>query len=120
MNPSQEWPAEWLRGVLEICVLRALAAGPTYGYEISARLEASGLGKVKGGTLYPLLKRFEAKDWVEVEWKPGEGGPGRKYYELTGEGSRRLAEMSALWKEFAAVTGGLLSEPKAAAVADEK
>lgn len=108
MDLRQEWPAEWLRGVLELCVLRAVAGGP-YGYEIAARLEGGGLGKVKGGTLYPLLKRFEAKQWVEVEWRPGEGGPGRKYYALTGQGRRHLEETAALWGEFAAVIGSLLA-----------
>ena len=44
MDVHQEWPAEWLRGVLELCVLRAVADGPTYGYQISARLEQGGLG----------------------------------------------------------------------------
>ncbi len=53
MELRQEWPAEWLRGVLELCVLRAVAEGPTYGYEIAARLEGSGLGKVKEGPSTP-------------------------------------------------------------------
>lgn len=114
MDVHQEWPAEWLRGVLELCVLRAVADGPTYGYQISARLERGGLGKVRGGTLYPLLKRFESKGWVDVEWRPGEGGPGRKYYVLTVEGSQRLQQMSAQWVEFTATTTALLQEAEAA------
>lgn len=110
MDVHQEWPAEWLRGVLELCVLRAVADGPTYGYQISARLERGGLGKVKGGTLYPLLKRFENKQWVDVEWRPGEGGPGRKYYVLTAEGRQRLQQMGALWADFIATTTVLLQD----------
>lgn len=110
MDVHQEWPAEWLRGVLELCVLRAVADGPTYGYQISARLERGGLGKVKGGTLYPLLKRFEVKQWVDVEWRPGEGGPGRKYYVLTAGGRQRLQQMGALWAHFTATATALLQD----------
>ena len=57
---STPWPGDWLRGVLEIAVLRCLAdGGPSYGYAIALALEEAGLGQVKGGTLYPLLGRLE-------------------------------------------------------------
>ena len=59
MSSDQPWPSEWLRGVLEVCVLRVLADGATYGYAIASRLTDGGLGGVKGGTLYPLLSRLE-------------------------------------------------------------
>lgn len=108
MSSTEEWPAEWLRGVLELCVLRILADGPTYGYEISSRLATGGLGKVKGGTLYPLLKRFEASGRVDIEWRPGEGGPGRKYYVLTDQGRAALEQMSRRWRAFAEVTEQIL------------
>lgn len=108
MSTEQEWPAEWLRGVLELCVLRILADGPTYGYRISARLAEGGLGTVKGGTLYPLLKRFETSGRVEIEWRPGEGGPGRKYYVLTDEGRATLDRLSRRWRAFAQLTEQIL------------
>ncbi|NLS08857.1 PadR family transcriptional regulator [Nesterenkonia sp. MY13] len=108
MSSTEEWPAEWLRGVLELCVLRILADGPTYGYEISSRLATGGLGKVKGGTLYPLLQRFEASGRVDIEWRPGEGGPGRKYYVLTDQGRAALEQMSRRWRAFAEVTEQIL------------
>lgn len=60
-------------------MLRILLDGPSYGYAITQRLADVGLGTVKGGTLYPLLGRFEESGFVEVEWRPGEAGPGRKY-----------------------------------------
>lgn len=108
MSSEREWPGEWLRGVLELCTLRILADGPTYGYEISARLAAGGLGTVKGGTLYPMLKRFETSGRVEIEWRPGEGGPGRKYYVLTEQGHRALRDMSGSWQNFVQVTEQIL------------
>lgn len=103
------WPSEWLRGVLDVCVLRILADGPTYGYAIAARLAGGGLGVIKGGTLYPLLGRLEAGGLVTVEWRAGDGGPGRKYYDLTDAGRAELAQRAALWEAFARTTGGFVA-----------
>lgn len=125
MVDQSEWPGEWLRGALEVCVLRALADEPTYGYEIASRLSEAGLGPIKGGTLYPLLKRFEDAGWVEVEWRAGDGGPGRKYYVLTGTGRAALEARAGRWLKFAAIVGRVLESgaahgvvPAAAGVAD--
>ena len=107
--PEAVWPGDWLRGALGVCVLRVLADGPTYGYAISTRLEQEGIGAVKGGTLYPLLSRFEAAGLVDVEWRAGDGGPGRKYYALTTAGHRQLAEDAARWVRFARLTPDLVA-----------
>ena len=95
--------SEWLRGVLQPCVLQCLADGPAYGYAIIARLAEAGLGEIKGGTLYPLLARLEARELVTIEWRTGEGGPGRKYFRLTETGRAELADARSAWGDFAAV-----------------
>ena len=107
MRTEQSWPSEWLRGVLEVCVLRVLLDGPNYGYAITQALSEAGLGDVKGGTLYPLLGRLEQAGRVEVEWRPGEAGPGRKFFALTTEGRLHAQELAARWAEFTATTRAL-------------
>lgn len=102
------WPGDWLRGVLELCVLGVLADGPTYGYAIAQRLADAGLGVVKGGTLYPLLSRLEGEDLVGATWRAGDGGPGRKFFELTAGGRTELARRDVLWAEFVTRTRRLL------------
>lgn len=94
--------SEWLRGVLQPCVLQCLADGPAYGYAIIARLAEAGLGEIKGGTLYPLLARLEARELVTIEWRTGEGGPGRKYFRLTETGWAELADARSAWGDFTA------------------
>ena len=108
------WPSEWLRGVLELCVLGVLADGPTYGYAIGQRLESAGLGPVKGGTLYPLLARLEADALVESAWHAGDGGPGRKYFTVTKVGLAHLADRAELWNGFGRIVQALVP-PKGAA-----
>ena len=104
---TEQWPSEWLRGVLGVCVLRILLDGPSYGYAITQRLDEAGLGAVKGGTLYPLLGRLEEAGHVEVEWRPGDGGPGRKYFALTEQGRHQAREQSARWADFTSTTRAL-------------
>lgn len=107
---ERAWPAEWLRGALGVCVLHTIAAGPTYGYAIAAALADAGLGTVKGGTLYPLLTRFEEAGLVEVEWRAGDGGPGRKYYSLTPSGHAEHQRQTDQWLAFTGHTRQLLEE----------
>ena len=98
---SADWPSDWLRATLGFLALRALSAGPSYGYAIISELERHGFGTIKGGTLYPLLTRFEAAGLVTTEWRAGDGGPGRKYFALTDQGRAELSRLSAEWLRFA-------------------
>jgi PadR family transcriptional regulator PadR len=104
---TQSWPAEWMRGVLELCVLGVVAQGPTYGYAIAQSLAEAGLGTVKGGTLYPLLTRLETDGLVVATWRAGDGGPGRKFFELTPAGAAELDRRSPLWAGFTSLVASL-------------
>ncbi|MEV8253071.1 PadR family transcriptional regulator [Rhodoglobus sp. NPDC076762] len=106
---ATEWPSDWMRAVLGVFTLRALEPGASYGYAIIAELEANGLGTVKGGTLYPLLSRYEASGFVSVEWRPGDGGPGRKYFSLTEQGRIELDRTRSEWLRFATIGSDFLN-----------
>ena len=109
-DTSQEatWPSDWLRATLGICALKSLEPGPSYGYAIITALEEAGLGTIKGGTLYPLLTRFETAGLLKTEWRAGEGGPGRKYFELTPAGQTALNEQRSAWARFTKTTNDYL------------
>lgn len=109
--PLHAWPSDWTRAALALCVLRVLSPGPTYGYAIAGALEEAGFGAVKGGTLYPLLGRLEIAGWVCVEWRAGDGGPGRKYFALTDAGAAELDRQSREWADFTRTVGDHLFTP---------
>ena len=46
------------KGLLDICVLAVLRAGPSYGYLLIR--EVSQCMPISESTLYPILKRLEA------------------------------------------------------------
>ena len=98
---------QWLRGVLDLCVLGTLVDQERHGYAIAGRLEAAGLA-IKGGTLYPVLARLQAAGHVAPRWEPGEKGPGRKYYALTDSGRRHLREQGQAWVAFVSTTQTLI------------
>jgi PadR family transcriptional regulator PadR len=84
-------------------VLAALAAGHRYGFDI---MEATGL---PSGTVYPLLRRLEAGEFVAAEWEgeepaQQEGRPQRRYYAITEAGRELLARARG---RFATVDAGL-------------
>lgn len=105
---DDETPSEWLRAVLPLTVLAIVAEGETYGYVVAQRLQAAGLGTVKGGTLYPVLNRLESATLLTSTWREGVGGPGRKFFTVTAQGRAHLAERATAWHTFTERTAGLL------------
>ncbi|TDC13382.1 PadR family transcriptional regulator [Streptomyces sp. 8K308] len=106
----QERRTQWLKGVLDLCVLATLARRESYGYELAKALSSAGLGPVQGGTLYPMLLRLQRTGLITAEWRGGETGPARKYYRLTPEGQRVLRESAAGWAAFVADVDAVMRE----------
>lgn len=78
-------------GYATVAILRAIDAGHRYGLEI---VEETGLAS---GTVYVALGRLQKRGYLRSSWEDQEiadeeGRPRRRYYELTAEGSRALAE----------------------------
>jgi PadR family transcriptional regulator, regulatory protein PadR len=90
-----------LKGVLEGCVLNIISQEQIYGYEITRRLNALGFSDVVDGTVYTILTRLEKQKLVEVEKKPSDMGPPRKFYTLNDAGREELRRFWAKW-EFVA------------------
>ena len=71
--------------------------GRLYGLDIRERIAEKTAGAVKMslGSLYPALRRLEAKGLVDSEWgdeETDERGPRRRYYSIRGLGKRVLRE----------------------------
>lgn len=110
---EQVWPSEWLRSILSLCVLAVVAEQKqgAHGYAVARRLADAGLGRVKGGTLYPVLGRLEADGLVTSTWGAGDGGPGRKTFVITTAGRDHLAARRQSWLDFTAVAADLMQTP---------
>ena len=94
---------------LEYHVLLSLADGPLYGYAVAEAIEAESDGALapKAGSLYRVIARLMSAGWVEGVEPEGDPEPhpgrARKYYGLTGEGRRVLAEEAERLRQAAAL-----------------
>ncbi len=84
------------RGILEVCVLKALQKEDSYGYRIIKDL--SPAVTLSESTLYPILKRMEQSRCI-TEYSVAHNGRLRKYYQLTPQGQKRIDDFLIEWEE---------------------
>ncbi|TDX80556.1 PadR family transcriptional regulator [Rathayibacter sp. PhB151] len=95
------------KGVLEFCVLAAIAGEPKYGRELALTLSRAGL--IAGeGTLYPLLSRLRDSGLVSTELTDPSEGRQRRYYSLAPAGRARLDDFRSEWAPFRSTVDDLL------------
>ena len=90
-------------GTLDLLVLRTLAGGARHGYGILLQIHeaSSNLLRIEEGSLYPALHRLETSGLLKAEWMMSENNRRAKYYRLTGQGRRQLAEEERNWERVA-------------------
>ena len=96
------WPTPWVRAAMGTALLAVLAEEPLHGYAIAERLAERGLGRPKGGSLYPLLNSLEQQGAIAASWSQGDSGPGRRTYRLTDVGRERLSWERDDWHRLVA------------------
>ena len=89
---------EMLKGVLEGCVLEIISREETYGYEITRKLNILGFTDVVDGTVYTILVRLEKNKLVDIEKKPSDMGPPRKFFKLNQDGQKELKDFWERWE----------------------
>jgi DNA-binding PadR family transcriptional regulator len=100
-------------------VLTALADGPRHGYGIVREVAELSQGRVrlKIGSLYGVLDRLAAGGLIEPDREEAHDGRLRRYYRLTRDGRRELAEEADLRAATARVVRARLGLPGAAGAA---
>lgn len=88
---------EMLKGSLEGCVLEIISREQTYGYEITKKLNALGFEDIVEGTVYTILVRLERNGLVDIEKKPSDIGPPRKFFTLNDAGRKELVLFWEKW-----------------------
>jgi len=98
------------QGTLDLLILKTLALEPLHGWAISERLQqiTGGALQVQQGSLYPALHRLERRGWIKARWAATENNRQAKYYGLTRQGQKELANETASWRRLADVVGQVL------------
>jgi PadR family transcriptional regulator PadR len=93
-----------------VSVLHAIAAGVRYGFDIMDRTE------LPSGTVYPALSRLERDGFVKSRWEDlarahGDRRPPRRYYHITAQGERALADALARFRALKPLRSALTARP---------
>jgi PadR family transcriptional regulator, regulatory protein PadR len=94
--------SEFLKGTLDMLILKVVALGPIHGYAISQRIRqiSKEFFQVQQGSLYPALHRLEDKGWLKADWKESDTGREAKFYSLTAKGRKQLESEMRTWEKL--------------------
>ena len=84
------------KGMMEACILSVLSRGDSYGYQLIKDMEP--IMRLSESTLYPVLRRLEAAGCLTV-YSVEHNSRLRKYYGITDEGRKRIADFMNEWAE---------------------
>ena len=93
--------ADILRGYTDAIILRQLAQGDSYGYQINKNVTAlsGGAFEMKEATLYTAFRRLESAGYIRSYWGDELSGARRRYYAITDAGWEKLRADRAAWME---------------------
>ena len=88
------------RGLLDVCILSAIRNEDSWGYRIVKDLKP--YIELSESTLYPILRRLEAADFLSVRTAEHNGRL-RKYYHITPAGLGKIETFKKEWQEMNAI-----------------
>ena len=112
-----ETPIDFLKGTLDLMILKTLSWAPAHGYGIARWIEhcTDDVLQVEEGSLYPALHKLEEQGLISAEWGITEHGRRAKFYRLTPAGRRQLRAAHDYWTRFSgAVFKVLQTAPRSA------
>jgi PadR family transcriptional regulator PadR len=94
--------SEFLKGTLDMLILKVVALGPIHGYAIAQRIQqiSGEFFQLQQGSLYPALHRLEDRGWLKADWKATETGREAKFYALTPKGRKQLDAEVQNWERL--------------------
>lgn len=108
---------DFLRGTLDLMILKTLSWAPAHGYGIARWIEqcTDDVLQVEEGSLYPALHRLEDQGLISADWGITDNNRRAKFYRLTAAGRKQLRTSRDYWTRFAAAVGKVLETAPAGA-----
>ncbi|MDQ0272953.1 PadR family transcriptional regulator [Cytobacillus purgationiresistens] len=100
------------KGLLEIVILLQIKKRAMYGYELTICMKDIPFLNLTNGAIYPILKRLEKEKWIISYWNESSEGPRRKYYQITMEGERIIAERWEIYNSMFKTIESIVMEEK--------
>ncbi len=101
---------DFLKGTLDLLVLKTLSWGPAHGYAIARWIEqcTGDTLHVEEGSLYPALYRLEERGWISAEWGVTDQNRKARIYRLTAGGRKQLKTAQQTWSRFVGAVAQVL------------
>jgi PadR family transcriptional regulator PadR len=100
---TRKFRKELMTGLSSLVLLIVLgdADREMYGYEIAKAMRLDGDNPLfKQGAIYPVLRSLHAAGLLDSRVEASAFGPPRRYYQITEEGRKALAEWLATWRDM--------------------
>jgi transcriptional regulator len=100
-----------LQGTLDLLVLKILSSrGRMHGYSIALDIEqiSESVLRLEEGSLYPALHRMTQAGWLQAEWGASDNNRRARYYSITREGRKQLAEEEKSWAQLTTAVARVL------------
>jgi PadR family transcriptional regulator, regulatory protein PadR len=97
---DQNITSDLLRGHTDTIILKLLAGGDKYGYEITKLISdlSDGAYELKEATMYSSVKRLENGGYITSYWGDESQGGRRKYYRITTAGTQLYTQNITNWR----------------------
>lgn len=101
---------DFLKGTLDLMILKTLSWGPTHGYGIARWIEqcTDDVLEVEEGSLYPALYKLEEQGLITSDWGTSDNNRRAKFYRLTAAGKKQLRTSHDYWARFAKAVSQVL------------
>lgn len=93
--------------LLDTLVLSIAERADTYGYEITRELRDAF--EISESTLYPVLRRLQKEECLEIYDKEI-SGRNRRYYRITERGRRQLWLYRSEWEDYRSRIDNIVTE----------
>ena len=103
--------SDFLKGTLDMLILKIVALGPIHGYAIALRVQqiSNEVFQLQQGSLYPALHKLEKEKFLSSQWKETETGREAKFYSLTSKGRKQLEAEVENWERLSGAVSLILS-----------
>ena len=90
--------SDLLQGTLDLMILRTLSVEPMHGWGISQRIQQLSKDVLQ-----------EQQGLIEAEWGASENNRQAKFYQLTRDGRKQLAEETKNWERLSTAVARVLA-----------
>ena len=107
-----ESKTDLVQGTLDLIILRMLRSQTANGWELvqSIQVVTKGILDINYGSIYPALRRLEARGLIKGRWSTSANNRRARFYELTSTGRKQLDTERATWERFTHALGLILDK----------